>query len=84
MGHTVHDVLARVVRRHATGGGHMTRCDAECVHDETSGIGLGPSGCRDRVGTSVERVITVSNHIYCFAGTFKVMSPLLEGFVDGT
>ena len=26
--------------------------------DETLGIGPGPSGCRDGVGTSVERVIT--------------------------
>ena len=42
------------------GGGHMTRRDAERVRDETSGIGLGPSGCRDGVGTGVERVITVS------------------------
>ena len=40
------------------GGGHMTRRDAEHVRDETSGISPGPSGCRDGVGTSVERVIT--------------------------
>ena len=42
------------------GGGHVTRHDAECVRDETSGIGLGPSRCRDRVGTGVERVITAT------------------------
>ena len=54
MGHTSHDMLARVVRRHAMGGGHVTRHDVEHIHDETSGIGLGPSGCRDGVGTGVE------------------------------
>ena len=30
----------------------------EHVRDETSGISPGPSGCRDGVGTGVERVIT--------------------------
>ena len=39
------------------------RCDAERVCDEMSGISLGPSGCRDRVGTGVERVITVAQAI---------------------
>ena len=58
MGRASHDVLARVVRRHATGGGHMTRRDAERVRDEMSGIGPGPSGCRAGVGTGMERVIT--------------------------
>ena len=51
MGHAFHDALACVVRRRATGGDHVTRHDAEHVHDETSGIGPGPSGCRDGVGT---------------------------------
>ena len=50
-GHAFHDMLARVMRRHVMGGGHVMRCDAECVRDETSGIGPGPSGHRDRVGT---------------------------------
>ena len=50
----------RVVWRRATGGGHMTRRDVERVRDDTSGIGPGPSGCRDGVGTGVERVITTS------------------------
>ena len=30
----------------------------QSVSDETSGISPGPSGCRDGVGTGVERVIT--------------------------
>ena len=51
MGRAFHDALARVMRRRATGGGHVTRCDAERVRDEMSGIGPGLSGCRDRVGT---------------------------------
>ena len=51
MGRAFHNVLARVMRRRTTGGGHVTRHDAERVRDETSGIGLGPSGCRDGVGT---------------------------------
>ena len=38
------------------------RRDTERVCDEMSGIGLGPSGCRDGVGTGVERVITQSQH----------------------
>ena len=33
------------------GVGHVTRCDVERVCDETSGIGPGPSGRRDGVGT---------------------------------
>ena len=41
----------RVMRRRAMGGGHVMQRDAECVRDETSGIGPGPSGCRDGVGT---------------------------------
>ena len=41
----------RIMRRCTTGGGHVTRHDAECVHDETSGISPGPSRCRDGVGT---------------------------------
>ena len=60
MGCAFYDALARIVRRHATGGGHVTRRDVERVHDETWGIGPGPSGCRDGVGTGVERVITTS------------------------
>ena len=48
-GRMFHDAL--VMRRCVTGGGHMTRHDAERVCDETSGIGPGPSGRRDRVGT---------------------------------
>ena len=44
----------RVVQRRTTGGGHVTRRDAERVCDETSGIGPGPSGCRVGVGTGVE------------------------------
>ena len=58
MGCAFHDALARVMRRCAMGGGHVTRRDAERVCDETSGISPGPSGCRDGVGTGVERVIT--------------------------
>ena len=50
----------RVMRRRVTGGGHVTRRDAERVRDETLGIGPGLSGYRDGVGTGVERVITVS------------------------
>ena len=50
----------RVVRRRTTEGGHVMRRDVERVCDETSGIGPGPSRCRDGVGTGVERVITVS------------------------
>ena len=42
---------SRVVRVRATGVGHVTRCDAEHVRDETSGIGPGSSGRRDGVGT---------------------------------
>ena len=62
MGHVFHDALARVVWRRATGGGHVMRRDAtRSASDETSGIGPGPSGCRDGVGTGVERVITVPN-----------------------
>ena len=64
MGCTSHDALACVVRRRATGGDHVTRRDAEHVCDETSGIGPGPSGCRDGVGTGVERVITFTHSIY--------------------
>ena len=51
MGRVFHDMLARVMRRRVTGGGHVTQRDAERVRDETLGIGPGPSGCRDRVGT---------------------------------
>ena len=40
-GHTFHDVLARVMRRRATGGGHVMRRDAEHVCNEMSGIGPG-------------------------------------------
>ena len=59
MGHASYDALARVVRRRATGGGHVTRRDAtRSASDEMSGIGPGPSGCRDGVRTGVERVIT--------------------------
>ena len=39
------------MERHVMGGGHVTRCDAERVRDETSGIGPGLSGCKDGVGT---------------------------------
>ena len=60
MGHASHDVFACIMWRRTTGGGHVTQRDAERVCDETSGIGPGPSGCRDGVGTGVERVITVS------------------------
>ena len=42
---------SRVVRVRAMGVGHVTRRDAERVHDETSGIGPGSSGRRDGVGT---------------------------------
>ena len=42
---------SRVVRVRATGVGHVTRRDAECVRDETSGIGPGSSRRRDGVGT---------------------------------
>ena len=59
MGRTSHDALACIVRRRTTGGGHVTQRNAERVHYETSGIGPGPSGCRDGVRTGVERVITV-------------------------
>ena len=51
MGRAFHDALVHVMRRHATGGGHVTRRDVECVHDETLGIGPGLSGCRDGVRT---------------------------------
>ena len=51
MGCTFHDALVRVMRRRAMGGGHVTRRDVECVHDETLGIGPGLSGCRDGFGT---------------------------------
>ena len=51
MGCAFHDALVRVMRRRTTGGGHVTRRDAERVRDEMSGIGPGPSGCRDGVGT---------------------------------
>ena len=50
-GHAFHDVLMRVMRRRAMGGGHVMRRDAERVRDEMSGIGPGPSGHRDGVGT---------------------------------
>ena len=40
------------------GGGHMMRHDVERIRDEMSGISPGLSGCRDGVGTGVERVIT--------------------------
>ena len=33
------------------GGGHVTRRDEERFHNETSGIGPGPSGHRDGVRT---------------------------------
>ena len=59
MGCTFRDALVRVVWRRATGGGHVMRRDAERICDETLGIGPGPSGCRDGVGTGVEQVITV-------------------------
>ena len=59
MGHAFHDALTRVVRRRVMGGGHMTQRDTERVCDEMSGIGPGPSRCRDGVGTGVERVITI-------------------------
>ena len=51
MGCAFHDALARVMRRRVMGGGHVMRRDAEHVRDETSGIGPGPSGCRDGVRT---------------------------------
>ena len=44
--------------RDGRGSHDAMRRDAERVRDETSGIGPGPSGCRDGVGTGVERVIT--------------------------
>ena len=56
MGRASYDALACVVRRRAMGGGHVTRS----ASNEMSGISPGPSGCRDGVGTGVERVITES------------------------
>ena len=44
--------------RDGRGSRDATQHDAERVRDETSGIGPGLSGCRDGVGTGVERVIT--------------------------
>ena len=60
MGRAFHDALACVVWRCVMGGGHVMRRNTERVCDETSGIGPGLSGCRDGVGTGMERVITVS------------------------
>ena len=48
-GHAYHDTLACVMRMRTTGVSHVTRRDAEHIHDETSGIGPGPSGHRDGV-----------------------------------
>ena len=53
--------MRRAEARDGRGSHDAMRCDVEHVHDETSGIGPGPSGCRDGVGTSVERVITGTN-----------------------
>ena len=59
MGRASYDVLTHVVRRRTTRGGHVTRRDMTwSASDETLGVGPGPSGCRDGVGTGVERVIT--------------------------
>ena len=73
MGHASHDALARVMRRRVTGGGHVTQRDAERVRDETSGIGPGPSGCRDGVRTGMERVITPPLHS-CFLPSCPLLS----------
>ena len=50
-GHAFHDALARVMWRRVMGGGHVMQCDADCIRDETLGIGPGLSRHRDGVGT---------------------------------
>ena len=53
-GRAYHDALARHVDvRDGSGSRDATRRDVERVRNETLGIGPGPSGCRDGVGTGL-------------------------------
>ena len=66
-----------VVWMRAMGVGHVTRRDAERVRDETSGIGPGSSGRRDRVGTG--RGMSHNR-----LAEQKTLSGLVQFFVDMT